>query len=136
MTKTLYVFVGENRSKKAIDLGVTWKDGKLAARTLFEALRVAGIDPDPDVHKFVNLFHDGDDFCVDVVMLDAIRRWHKAGRTVVALGRRVQGVLSLESGMNFIPLVHPAARGKIRARTVYQAHVATALGTLRCEDVA
>ena len=52
------VFVGEKRSNRAIAMGVTWEDGRLAAKVLHEALTAAGVDPARV--RFVNLFRDGE----------------------------------------------------------------------------
>lgn len=102
------LIVGERRSNLAIKRGVRWEDEALAAVPLFQALRVAGIDPAKC--RFVNWFENG----------EAIVRAH-TGR-IVGLGQKVQKALAAE-GIKHIPLVHPAARGKIRLRANYIAHV-------------
>ena len=109
------LFVGERRSEKAKQLGLYWKDGGLAAKPLFEGLRAAGIEPTEC--RFVNWFEGGK---------SATRR-HEG--VVVAMGQKVQSALAIE-GISFIPLVHPAARGRIRKRERYIAHVAQQLGHL------
>jgi hypothetical protein len=119
------VFVGERRSPKAQALGVSLQDGRLAARTLHDALRAADVDPAAAV--YVNLFHDDPADrrpCENAVQ--AIRSLAAAGALIVALGRHVQAGLRA-AGVPFVPLTHPAARGAIRARPVYQQHVRDAL---------
>lgn len=118
-----FVFVGEQRSPTAIRRGWTWKDGRLAAKTLHEALRAAGIEPARQV--YVNLWSDGGELNLDVVaellVLD------RARLTLVALGRRVADNLA-RFGVSHVEMVHPAARGSIRRSERYQAHVASVLG--------
>lgn len=111
MTMTI-LFVGEQRSPKAVKLGVHWEDEALAAKPLFAALRVCGIDPAKC--RFVNWFEDG----------APVVREHVG--TIVALGRKVQQALAAE-GIACIPLIHPAARGSIRLRENYISHVANRL---------
>ena len=119
------VFVGERRSRRARELNASWTRGGLAAHTLHAALRACGIDPST-VH-FVNLFKEGDDApMVDPAVLAEVRRLAFEGARVVALGRAVQRILA-RSGISFRPLTHPAARGRIRTRALYQAHVADVL---------
>lgn len=50
-----------------------------------------------------------------------------AGAVVVGMGRAAQGVLA-QAGITHLRLIHPAARGAIRARGTYYAHVAAVLG--------
>ena len=104
-----FLFVGEERSQLAKNNGWTWADGRLAAKQLFDALQTCGIDPESCF--FCNLFERGG--------LAAIKR-HSG--PVVAMGRRVQTELE-RRGIQFIPLVHPAARGKIRRKDRYTRHV-------------
>lgn len=108
-----YLIVGERRSERAKSMGVRWEDERLAAIPLFEGLRAAGVDPKGV--RFVNWFEDG----------QTTVRAHK-GR-IIALGRKVQRALAKE-GIDFIALVHPAARGSIRLRETYVAHVVGQLG--------
>lgn len=123
-----YVFVGEQRSRRAIDMGAHWTDGRLCARTLHEALRCTGLDPARAV--FLNLFHDPPAErlpCPNA--LAAVRSLAAAGFCVVALGRRVQAALR-RAGVLHLAMVHPAARGRVRARAAYRSHVADVLGRL------
>jgi hypothetical protein len=118
------VFVGEKRSARAIALNVTWLDGKLAAKTLHAALRAAGIDPAACL--FVNLWIDGDGWVLNGEAFTVVRARAAEGVRVVGMGLRVQRLLR-RSGVPFVAMVHPAARGAIRATARYQAHVADAL---------
>lgn len=103
-----YLFVGERRSKKARKLRVRWEDEALAAKPLFDALRACGIDPAEC--RFVNWFEGGK---------GAVRS-HRG--VVVALGNKVKAALQAER-IEHVALVHPAARGAIRLRATYIAHV-------------
>jgi hypothetical protein len=104
-----YLFIGEERSPKAIQMGVTWEDGRLAAKQLFDALRSAGIDP--EACTFTNIFESPD--------LDQIRS-HPG--TVVAMGRRVERELK-RLGVPHLFIYHPATRGTIRKKENYCKHV-------------
>lgn len=124
--ETPLVFVGERRSRRAVELGAHWTDGRLCAKTLHDALQRAGVDPAHVV--FLNLFHDEPaDHLPCENALQAVRSLAGTGARIVALGRRVQAALT-RAGVAHVGLVHPAARGAIRARAEYQAHVAAVLG--------
>jgi hypothetical protein len=120
-TQAVFVFVGERRSRRAAEMGVCLIDGRLAGKTLHDALRAAGLAPERSV--FLNLFHDapGDPRPCDNA-LQAVRSLAAAGAVVVGLGRRVQTALS-RAGVDHVALTHPAARGAIRVRASYQRHV-------------
>jgi hypothetical protein len=92
---------------------------------------------DPTQCHYLNLFADDTDtWEPDPVVLRRLRLWTSSGRRsrrvqVVALGRRVQHALR-RADVPHIPLIHPAARGAIRAKPVYQQHERDALAeTLR-----
>lgn len=119
-----YAFIGEKRSTTAIRLGVTWEDGRLAAKTLHEALVSAGIDP--TAQRFLNLFADGEGLVLNAASLAEAKRLREAGVQLVALGRLVQRELD-RAGLSYLALVHPAARGAIRKTEHYRAHVASVL---------
>ena len=116
----------QKRQTFHVPYGVTWRDGRLAAHTLHAVLRDLGLDP--DAQRSYNLW--GDDGAPDALSLGQVQTHAAAGRTVVALGRRVQRQLT-RAGVPHIPLVHPAARGRIRLRARSQARVAEALGVGR-----
>ena len=67
-----YVFVGEKRSRRAIAMAVSWADGRLAGRTLHEALRAAALDPAEQL--YLNAFVDGDGTKACSLMTNATRR--------------------------------------------------------------
>jgi hypothetical protein len=123
------VFVGERRSERARQIGASWERGGLCAHTLHRALRTCGIEPSTVL--FCNLFQEGDGALqVDQAALALVRALASEGATIVALGRVVQRALA-RGGVTFLALVHPAARGRIRARARYRAHVADVLASAR-----
>ena len=107
-----YLFVGEERSEKAKTMGVRWKDGALAAKQLFEALRACGIDPKDQ--EFTNIFERGG--------VSAVRRARQAGIPIIAMGQKVEREL-IRRGVPHLAIVHPAARGRIRLKARYAAHI-------------
>ena len=121
------VFVGERRSRKAIGIRACWENRRLAAKTLHDALRAAGLDP--ETQTYLNLFFD-DDPSPSRAVLQTLREFVGQGVTVIGMGRVVQRALT-GAEIPHVPLIHPAARGRIRARALYHAHVATVLGSLR-----
>ena len=52
-----YLFVGEERSQKAIDMGWTWRDKRLAASHLSKALENLSLDWERC--DFTNIFEEG-----------------------------------------------------------------------------
>lgn len=127
------LFVGECRSITAQRKGWTWADGRLAAKPLFEALNAMGVDPAK--HYYVNLWTDtasGTTYGnlkpgILGVTITRIKRANTEHDVVVALGKRVSHELA-RRGIVHVALVHPAARGAIRKRERYYAHVAETLG--------
>ena len=125
------IFVGERRSSTARRKNWTWRDGRLAARPLFEALSAQGVDP--AAQAFVNLWTDAATPTIKRSTIEmlrarrdlASRRGHP-GVVVVALGRRVDAELA-RRGVDHVAIVHPAARGRIRKRERYIAHVSDRL---------
>lgn len=120
-----YVFVGDRRSRRAIALGVGWQDGRLAARTLHAALAAIGLDPREQT--YLNIHRDGEPCVVEPTAVARVRAWAEAGETIVGLGRAAQAALA-QADVPHLRLIHPAARGTIRAHQAYQAHVAAVLG--------
>ncbi len=118
-----FLFVGEKPSRKAVSMGVTWRDGRLAAKQLFDALRACGIDP--DLQSFDNVFHS--DHGADRISSAAIRRIRASKLRVVAMGRKAYNALQ-SLRIDCVLITHPAARGKIRAKAAYAAHVKSVLG--------
>jgi hypothetical protein len=129
------LFVGECRSITAQRKGWTWADGRLAARPLFEALAAMGVDA--AAHKFVNLWTDNATGAIGSATIGRRRvtqiRRHSEIGVVVALGKRVSTELA-KRGIVHVALVHPAARGRIRKRERYVAHVCSTLGPAINQD--
>ena len=107
-----YLFVGERKSPTALLRGWSWEDGRLAAKQLFDALDVVGVDPQACL--FRNAFDPGS--------LSYIREKQQDGWLVVAMGAKAQRELERHA-IPFRPMVHPAARGAIRRKDRYTAHV-------------
>ena len=122
---TRFVFVGERRSQRAIQMGVRWEHGRLCARTLHAALRAIGLDPEEQ--GYVNLYSDAEPSALDEAVLARLRLLAEDSVEVVGLGQIVHRALE-RTGVAHRRLIHPAARGAIRARAAYQAHVALVLG--------
>lgn len=134
------IFVGECRSLTAQRKGWTWQDGRLAAKPLFEALAAMGVDP--RAHEYANLWSDNASGTTYGDLKPGIRRStivriaarRAVGHVVVALGKRVSGEL-VRRGIDHVAIVHPAARGRIRKRERYMAHIREALSPhLSSED--
>jgi len=102
------LFVGEERSPRAIEMGVTWKDRRLAAAHLSKATDALGLDWDSLCFK--NVFEDDIE---DIKSFNGI---------VVAMGRRVERELKKHQ-ISHLYIHHPAARGKIRIIENYKQHV-------------
>lgn len=125
------LFIGERPSLTAARRGLRWEDGKLAAAQLFPALRAAGIEPDEE--SFTNLWRHAEPSTEDAgdegIPIHCARSQATRGVTVVAMGEKVSAVLHREN-IPHIRIVHPAARGKIRKRERYHAHIKETLGHL------
>lgn len=120
------LFIGECRSLTAKRKNWTWKDGRLAAKPLFEALRAMGVDP--AAHEYMNLWTDDPKPKIRPG-LKLLMHWSNRDVTIIALGAKVSRELA-RRGVVHVALVHPAARGKIRKRATYHAHVADKLGAI------
>jgi hypothetical protein len=112
-----WVFVGEQRSPRAQQLGVTWDHQALCSKTLHDALRACGVT---GLLRFVNIRDDAG--LLDVQTLHWLARCDEQGATIIALGQKVQAVLRKQR-VPFVAMIHPAARGTIRKRERYQQHV-------------
>ena len=121
-----FVFVGQKPPSRAVEIGASWTNGRLAAKTLHDALRACGIEPSEQ--QFINLF--GDDPGAPTVAQDLrirrIRQLAANGHTIVALGQKVSHSLS-KHRVSHLRLIHPAARGSIRKKSRYHEHVAAQL---------
>jgi hypothetical protein len=132
---TRFVFVGERPSQRALAIGATWQNGKLAAKTLHEALVAAGLDP--SAQWYFNLWPPQEagwtpelSFCYTEAIFEALRMASAAGLPIVGLGQLVCRALSA-AGIHHAPLTHPAARGLIRRTERYRAHVQDVLAAVQ-----
>lgn len=119
----MILFVGEKPSNRAYENGWDLTSGRLAARTLYDALKHAGVEP--ALCRFINLFGDRPDNPETPRRrkLQEIRKASRQGVKVVALGEKVSKRLPIPHAK----MRHPAARGAGRAKDVYRAHVAEIL---------
>jgi hypothetical protein len=119
-----YLFVGERQSPKAAQIGATWQNGRMAARTLHAALLQAGVSL--ETCEFTNLWTEPGLRAPSTPPLpDTLTRLaaaQQSGMRTIGMGRIVQKVLTA-AGIPFVPMVHPAARGAIRRRARFEAHV-------------
>jgi hypothetical protein len=92
---------------------------------LHAALRAIGLDPEEQ--RYVNLYSDAEPPALDAAVVARLRALAAEGVEIIALGRIVHCALE-RAGVAHRRLIHPAARGAIRARAAYQAHVASVLG--------
>lgn len=109
-----FLFIGERRSDLAVRMGVTWEDGRLAAKQLFDGLTANGIDPKKHC-EFINYFEWTD-------MPQRLNWWINRKYELVAMGRKVEAEL-LKHAIKHIAIVHPASRGTIRKKANYIAHI-------------
>ena len=84
-----YLFVGEKRSPMARKMNVTWQDGRLAAKHLFEALDRIGIEITNC--DFKNVFREI--LSENVVNKSAVREIKRFDGEIIAMGRKVERVL-------------------------------------------
>ena len=113
-----YLFVGEKRSALARKMGVTWKDGRLAASHLFKALNHCNIERNNC--DFKNVFREI--LSDDIVNKTAIRQIKQFDGIVIAMGRKVEKVLK-NNNINHEFIYHPATRGEYRNIEKYCNHV-------------
>lgn len=121
------LFVGEARSPMAKKMNVHWKDGRLAAKQLFDALHACGVDP--SVQRFENWFDHHD----HAALARSLRCLSSRGWVVVALGNKVAAALTV-ARVPHRPMIHPAARGAIRRKDRYAEHVKGVLGLEEREE--
>lgn len=120
----MFIFAGERPSQTAIDKKWSWVDGRLAAKQLFDALDYSGVDRKQCL--FVNIFYGKSGWKIN---RKAVRYIANSGMKIVGMGLNVQKVLS-SLGMEFIGITHPAARGRIRKKSVYADHIKSKLATI------
>lgn len=113
MRNKKYLFVGERRSDRAIQMNVTWVDKRLAAAHLSKAVENIGIDWNECA--FLNVFEDD---------LNEIKSFEGI---VVAMGRKVEKELKKHQIRHEF-IYHPATRGEIRNIEKYKAHVKEQIG--------
>lgn len=123
-----FVFVGERPSRTAARRGWTWEHGRLAGKTLHDALAHIGIDPARQ--RYVNLFGDECERDAESIEINErillIRRLKRRGYKVVGMGQRVCRKLR-KAEVVHLSMRHPAARGRLRRRELYTAHVRQSL---------
>ena len=129
---TRFLFVGERQSLQAARIGATWENGGLAAKQLHDALRALNIDPQQQ--RYINLWTvpgiGPTDEPVSPLALWEIEQAVAAGYTVIGMGQLVSRALT-RHGITHLLLIHPAARGAIRKKERYAAHVGSVLGGAR-----
>jgi hypothetical protein len=108
-----YLFVGERRSPRAIQMNVTWVDKRLCAGHLSKALDNLGIDWNDCA--FLNVFEDD---IQDIRVFKGV---------VIAMGRNVEKEL-LKHGITHEFIYHPATRGTVRNIEKYKQHVRERIG--------
>jgi hypothetical protein len=125
---TQFLFVGERPSHQAVKLGATWENGKLAAKQLHDALRALNIDPKEQL--YCNLWTTPGvgpiAESVEPAALTYIVEQHAQGCIVVGMGAMVCWELQQHS-IPHLQMIHPAARGAIRKKERYAAHVGSVL---------
>ena len=111
------LFVGEKRSPLARKMGVTWKDGRLAAKHLFTAIERTNLEVQ-NCH-FKNVFREI--LADNIVNKTAVQEIKKFDGIVVAMGSKVERVLKNE-GIDHSFIYHPATRGTHRNIDKYCEH--------------
>ena len=128
MSKIL--FVGQERSKLAQERGVYWEDEAQCANQLFRALRENNINPKEC--SFINLFTDESDGLpltkktINKKGLNKIKKWRGS---IVGMGSIVHKKLN-QLKISHKHIIHPSARGKIRAKENYIQHIFEKIGDL------
>lgn len=123
-TPGIFIFVGENRSKTAIEKGYSWQEcqrtgvPRLAAKPLWEALQEIGIDPNQQI--FFNLWDDS--WNPNPYIPDILKEMAEDGEIIVGMGKKVQTELE-KLNIPHKKMTHPAARGKTRGTDLYRKHV-------------
>lgn len=116
-----FLFIGEERSKRAKKLGVSLKDGRLAAKQLFDALLANDIPPTEQ--KFINIFETLKEQGIKAPSMKyAIVALKCNGYEPVAMGNKVERKLH-KLGITHRKIVHPAALGNIRKKENYILHI-------------
>lgn len=114
-----FLFIGERRSKTAVERGWTWESGRLAAKSLFDGLRACGLNPLD--HCYGNWF--------EWDLLERCNKLNQARRMnliIVAMGKKVDRELT-DLKVEHLSIYHPAARGIRRRKDFYAAHLKSIL---------
>lgn len=120
-----FLFVGERQSHQAVKIGATWQNGKLAAKQLHDALRALNINPAEQL--YCNLWATpGVGPIADEPELVYVTECYARGCIIVGMGSLVCGQLT-RANIPHLQMIHPAARGAIRLKARYTAHVASVL---------
>ena len=102
-TQGIFIFVGENRSKTAVEKGWSWQNCQvtgephLSAIPLWKALK--GIDLNPSHQTFFNL-------------------WDENWKINKYVHKELEKI-----GVEHKTIIHPAARGKNRRTDLYNSHI-------------
>lgn len=118
-----FLFIGDRRSVTAIKHDWTWADARLAAKTLHDALQPLGLVYGLS-YDCTNLFTD--EGHVNEHVLSVLGRKRLQGIILVSMGRKVDRMLA-RYDLPHLHIAHPAARGLIRRKEVYTAHVQHAI---------
>jgi hypothetical protein len=116
----MFVFVGECPSKRACLLNITWESGGLAGKQLKDALTSIGFNYNEQI--FLNLWRTSSNVPVDPQAVQKLEQYYQEGYCIVGMGKRVQKELD-KLGVQHLKLIHPAARGSIRQKACYTAHL-------------
>lgn len=122
-TQGIFIFVGENRSKTAVEKGWSWQNCQvtgephLSAIPLWKALK--GIDLNPSHQTFFNLWDENWKInkYVPEILKEMSEDWE-----IVAMGQKVHKELE-KIGVEHKTIIHPAARGKNRRTDLYNSHI-------------
>ena len=121
--KERFIFVGENRSRTAIEKGYSWNECQksnkpvLSAIRLFDAFNYCGLNPNEQI--ILNLWNDNGE--LNSVVLERLNGYVGEGEIIIGMGKKVQAILD-KFCIPHRKLIHPAARGKIARRTLYREH--------------
>jgi hypothetical protein len=123
-----FAFVGERPSVRAMQIGASWENGRLAGKTLRDTLDSLGIDPDGQC--YLNLYKmprkSERDLRDEGEAIMQIRRLQTDGYVIVGMGKIVCRRLETYR-IPHLQLTHPAARGSIRRTEHYRAHARSIL---------
>lgn len=125
------IFVGERPSPKAARYGHSWVVGQAAGATLHRALASAGVSPASVSYE--NLWSTpglgAPRTPPSRAVVTRLRVAHRAGEPIIGMGCLVQRQLA-RLRIPCAHMRHPAARGALRRRDLFDAHVAEVLSAL------